>query len=82
MFNVNGMNFNIVLRPFRRLQDILTCINLMNIFPNGMTNRENVIAEVLKRTTRKDIYTTEEVAITTENYMRFCQDMGPADEYF
>lgn len=38
----------------------------MNIFPNGMTNRENVIAEVLKRTTGKKIYTKEEVAIATE----------------
>lgn len=31
-----------------------------------MTNRENVIAEVLKRTTGKKIYTKEEVAIATE----------------
>lgn len=31
-----------------------------------MTNRENVIAEVLKRTTGKKIYTKEEVAIASE----------------
>lgn len=31
-----------------------------------MTNGENVIAEVLKRTTGKKIYTKEEVAIATE----------------
>lgn len=31
-----------------------------------MTNRENIIAEVLKRTTGKEIYTKEEVAIATE----------------
>lgn len=63
---MTGMNFNIVLRPFRRLQDILTCINLMNIFPNGTNNRERVIAEILKRTRGKETYTREEVAIATE----------------
>lgn len=31
-----------------------------------MTNREHIIAEVLKRTTGKEIYTKEEVAIATE----------------
>lgn len=31
-----------------------------------MTNRENVIAEELKRTPGKEIYTKEEVAIATE----------------
>lgn len=38
----------------------------MNIFPNGTNDRENVIAEVLKRTTGKEIYTKEEVAFATE----------------
>lgn len=31
-----------------------------------MTNRENVIAEVLKRTTGKEVYTKEELTIVTE----------------
>lgn len=72
------MSFNIVLQPFRRLQDILTCINLMNIFPNGTNNREHVIAEVLKITTGKEIYTKEEVAFATEKLYDILpmQDMG------
>ena len=61
-----AMNFNLVLKPLRRLQDVIMCSSLLNVFPDGMKNRINCIVNVLNRTVHKDKYTTNEVGLAIE----------------
>ena len=62
------MDFNIILRPLRRLQDAVACCKLIKIFPNGIRNRILHIKETLNRFSEGQNYSTDQVALAVQKF--------------
>ena len=54
------MNFNLVLRPLRRLQDAILCSGLLGVFPASIKDRVQHVTNIMN-SNRSDKYTSQEI---------------------
>ena len=71
------MNFNVVLRPLRRLQDAVLCSGLLNVFPPCMKDRISHVKNIMNKNS-KDDYTTEEISTAVQKLENVLPSYGDA----
>ena len=60
------MDFNMILRPFKKFKDAILCLNLSNVFPKLIPNRVQLITEVIN--TCSDGYTDTQVRAAVDKF--------------